>query len=87
MQGNTASGGILKMAGAVDSAQNPVLLTSHVGDSLVRLWELPTFADRGELRAADARALAAGLAGLIFTGDRGGTLKVWRWKAGAMPVG
>lgn len=48
----------------------------------VRLWELPTFAERGELSAVhDARALVAGgPAGLIVTGDKHGTVKVWKWK-------
>ena len=80
-------GGILKMAGAVDNGQTPVLLTSHNGESAVRLWELPSFADRGQLRASDPRALAAGFAGLMFSGDTQGNLKAWRWKAAAMPVG
>ncbi len=48
----------------------------------MRLWELPTFAERGELSAVhDARALVAGgPAGLIVTGDKHGTVKVWKWR-------
>ena len=89
MQGKPAQGGILKVAGAVDMAQSPILLTSHNGESAVRLWELPSFADRGQLRASDPRALAAGFAGMMFSGDKHGNLKAWRWKAAAaaMPVG
>ena len=44
-------GGVLAIAGALDSAQKPVLLASHNEDHVVRLWELPTFAERGELSA------------------------------------
>ncbi len=47
----------------------------------VRLWELPTFAERGELSAVhDARALVAGGPGLIVSGDKHGTVKMWKWK-------
>jgi len=44
----------------------------------VRLWELPTFAERGELSAVhDARALTAGsAAGLLVSGDKHGAVKV-----------
>ncbi|KAK9805382.1 hypothetical protein WJX73_009214 [Symbiochloris irregularis] len=86
-QGKPATGGILKMTGAVDSANNAVLLTSHNGEHAVRLWELPSFADRGQLRASDPRALGAGFAGMLFSGDMQGNLKAWRWKPAAMPVG
>ncbi len=44
-------GGVLAIAGALDGAQKPVLLASHNEDHMVRLWELPTFAERGELSA------------------------------------
>ncbi len=44
----------------------------------MRLWELPTFAERGELSAVhDARALTAGsAAGLLVSGDKHGAVKV-----------
>ena len=44
----------------------------------MRLWELPTFAERGELSAVhDARALTAGSAdGLLVSGDKHGAVKV-----------
>lgn len=47
-------GGVLAIAGALDAAQKPVLLASHNEDRVVRLWELPTFAERGELSAVGA---------------------------------
>ena len=46
----------------------------------MRLWELPTFSERGELSAVhDARALTAGsAAGLLVSGDKHGAVKVCR---------
>eukprot|EP00208_Stichococcus_sp_RCC1054_P002296 CAMPEP_0206138416 /NCGR_PEP_ID=MMETSP1473-20131121/3309_1 /ASSEMBLY_ACC=CAM_ASM_001109 /TAXON_ID=1461547 /ORGANISM="Stichococcus sp, Strain RCC1054" /LENGTH=420 /DNA_ID=CAMNT_0053531851 /DNA_START=427 /DNA_END=1689 /DNA_ORIENTATION=+ len=75
-------GGVLAIAGVADAVGTPVLLATHNDDHVVRLWELPTFAERGELSAVhDARALVAGgPAGLIVTGDKHGTVKVWKWK-------
>jgi hypothetical protein len=35
------------------------------------------------MQVHDARALTAGGAGLIVTGDKHGTVKVWQWKTGA----
>ena len=35
--------GVLKLAGTVDAAQTPVLLTSANGEGTVYLWELPSF--------------------------------------------
>lgn len=74
-------GGVLAMAGALDAKGTPVLLASHNEDRVIRLWELPTFAERGELSAVhDARTLVAGDPGVILTGDRHGTIKMWKWK-------
>lgn len=86
-KGEAIQGGILKLAGALDTSQQPVLLTSHNGENAIRLWDLPTFGDRGLLRSADTRALAAGFGHMLFSGDRQGNLKHWRWKAASMPVG
>ena len=44
-------GGVLAIAGTLDGQQKPVLLASHNEDHLCRLWELPTFAERGSLSA------------------------------------
>ena len=62
----------------MDPSQKPVLMASHLVEDIVRLWELPTFAERGELSAVrDARALgAASAAGLLVSGDKFGVVKV-----------
>ena len=54
-------GGVLALAGGPDAGAKPVLLTSHNDDGCVRLWDLPSFGERGHLPSVrDARALAAG---------------------------
>ena len=62
----------------MDPSQKPVLMASHLVENIVRLWELPTFAERGELSAVrDARALgAASATGLLVSGDKFGVVKV-----------
>lgn len=71
-------GGVLAIAGTMDASQKPVLMASHLVENNVRLWELPSFAERGELSAVrDARALGAGsAAGLLVSGDKFGVVKV-----------
>ena len=45
-------------------------------DHTMRLWDLPTFTERGELSAVkDARAIASG-GGLLVSGDKYGAAKV-----------
>lgn len=69
---------MLAIAGTLDPSQKPVLMASHLVEHNVRLWELPSFAERGELSAVkDARALGAGsAAGLLVSGDKYGVVKV-----------
>ena len=45
----TGYGGVLALGGTMDTEQRPVLLASHIADEVVRLWQLPDFAERGEL--------------------------------------
>lgn len=78
----TEFGGVLAIAGTLDGQQKPILLASHNEERVVRLWELPTFAERGELNSVhDARALTTGGPGYIVTGDKHGTVKMWQWLA------
>ena len=84
-QGKAA--GVLKLAGAVDGAQVPIILSSTNGEGIVYLWELPSFLERGQLRAHDPRALLATPAGFVLAGESNGDLKVWRWKPASMPLG
>lgn len=78
---------MLALAGGPDAGAKPVLLTSHNDDGCVRLWDLPSFGERGHLPSVrDARALAAGPGGLLISGDKFGNIKAWRWKAAPMPL-
>lgn len=73
--------GVLALAGTADPRNRAVLMASMNGERAVRLYELPTFADRGTLAdVANARALAGG-GGVLFSGDERGHVRVWRWKA------
>eukprot|EP00898_Chlorokybus_atmophyticus_P004148 jgi/Chlat1/4734/Chrsp30S04764 len=75
-------GGALALCGTVDAQNKPILLCAY-NDNSTRLWELPSFADRGSVYTlAEVRALGVGPAGTFFTGDSSGALKVWRWLPG-----
>ena len=76
-------GGILALGGTVDASGGALVAASHADDGQVRLWELPSFAEKGSLGGvADARALAFSPGGLVIVGDKRGVAKVWRWKTG-----
>ena len=76
-------GGILALGGTVDAKGGALVAASHADDGQVRLWELPSFAEKGSLGGvADARALAASPGGVVAVGDKRGNVKVWRWKTG-----
>ena len=73
--------GILKMVATTDPNNATVLMASHLSEGQVRLWELPSFAERGHLNAIkDARAMAALPGRMIAVGDQHGTVKVWQWR-------
>ena len=66
------------MAGVSDPAGTPVLMIYYVGDTSVKLYELPSFACRGVLvpvRMAEGGGLAARLGGgggRAGSGEEGG---------------
>ena len=77
-------GGVLALCGTVDARGGALVAASHVDAGQVRLWELPSFAEKGSLvGVADARALATSPGGVVAVGDKRGNVKVWRWKTGA----
>ncbi|CAK9199715.1 unnamed protein product [Sphagnum troendelagicum] len=79
--------GALKMCGCNDGAGKPVLLVSY-NDNIVRLYDLPTFSERGQLFSREeVRALHVGPGGLVFSGDSCGTVKVWRWTGVQLAAG
>ena len=84
----TGFGGILALGGTVDAKGGALVAASHADDGQVRLWELPSFAEKGALGGVvDARALAASPGGVVAVGDKRGNVKVWRWKTGVGGVG
>jgi WD40 repeat protein len=75
------------MCGCNDGAGKPVLLVSY-NDNIVRLYDLPTFSERGQLFSREeVRALQVGPGGLVFSGDSRGTVKVWRWTGVQLAAG
>lgn len=70
--------GILGFCGITDAEAKPILLCS-CNDNSVRLYELPSFNERGRIYAkAEVRTLQIGTGGLFFTGDAMGQLTVWK---------
>lgn len=82
----TEEHGVLKLYGIHDTQEKPVLLCA-CNDDTVRLYDLPTFRERGRIFSKqEVRAIAIGPEGLFFTGDATGELKVWKWAAKDVPV-
>ncbi|XP_039114925.1 zinc finger CCCH domain-containing protein 17 [Dioscorea cayenensis subsp. rotundata] len=73
--------GLLALGGMHDAQAKPVLLCS-CNDNVVRLYDLPSFTERGKIFSKDeVRAMQVGPGGLFFTGDGTGEVKVWKWSA------
>ena len=77
---NEGDEGLFKLHGMFDDDVKPMLLCSR-SDGSVRVYELPTFMERGRIFAKDhVRAIEAGRAGpYFFTGDWTGLVTVWKW--------
>ncbi|OVA02464.1 zinc finger protein [Macleaya cordata] len=71
--------GVLSLCGMHDAQGKPVLICS-CNDNTVRVYDLPSFNERGKIFAKEEiRAIQIGPGGLFFTGDGTGELKVWKW--------
>ncbi|ERN19403.1 hypothetical protein AMTRI_Chr09g42660 [Amborella trichopoda] len=71
--------GVLALCGMHDAQAKPVLLCS-CNDNTVRLYDLPSFNERGRLFSKEeVRAIQVGSGGLFFTGDGNGDLKIWKF--------
>ncbi|XP_024531223.1 zinc finger CCCH domain-containing protein 48 isoform X1 [Selaginella moellendorffii] len=73
--------GVTGMCGSVDSDGKPVLVCSY-RDSTVKVYGLPLFEERGALfSSAEVISLSSAAAGnnLVFSGDKQGAVKVWKW--------
>ncbi|CAL5367142.1 unnamed protein product [Camellia sinensis] len=79
--GKTGLKGLLTLCGMHDSEAKPVLLCS-CNDNSVRVYDLPSFCERGKIFAKqEVRSIQIGPGGLFFTGDGTGQVKVWNWLA------
>ncbi|KAL6131968.1 hypothetical protein ACLB2K_070340 [Fragaria x ananassa] len=72
---------LLTLCGMHDSEAKPVLLCA-CNDNTVRLYDLPSFSERGKIFSKqEIRAIQVGPGGLFFTGDGTGQVRVWKWLA------
>ncbi|XP_061348407.1 zinc finger CCCH domain-containing protein 48-like [Gastrolobium bilobum] len=73
--------GVLALCGMTDAKAKPILYCS-CRDNSVRMYEFPSFSERGRLFSQkDVRSLQIGpdRVVLVFTGDETGLLTVWKW--------
>lgn len=76
---HTEEHGLLALSGMHDAEDKPVLFCSS-NDNSVRIYDLPSFAERGRLFAKrEVWAIQVGPGGLFFTGDETGLVSVWKW--------
>ncbi|XP_045806478.1 zinc finger CCCH domain-containing protein 48-like [Trifolium pratense] len=65
---------------AMTDAEDKTILFCSCQDNSVRLYELPSFSERGRLFARqEVRSIEKGPGGLIFTGDATGLVTVSKW--------
>ncbi|KAJ0112218.1 hypothetical protein Patl1_00345 [Pistacia atlantica] len=70
--------GVLVLSGMNDADGQPVLLCA-CNDNSTRLYELPSFTERGRIFSKrEVREIQIGPDGLFFTGDGTGMLSVWK---------
>ncbi|XP_051122111.1 zinc finger CCCH domain-containing protein 17-like [Andrographis paniculata] len=72
--------GVIALAGIHDLEAKPILLCSYT-DNTVRLFELPTFSERGRIFSRHRIEVIRNdgdVEGLFFTGDASGELFVWK---------
>ncbi|XP_074282074.1 zinc finger CCCH domain-containing protein 48-like [Silene latifolia] len=78
--------GLLTLCGMYDSESKPIILCSS-NDNTVRLYDLPSFVERGKIFSKqEIRAIQGGPSGLFFTGDGNGQVRVWSWSTEAKPA-
>ncbi|XP_076901118.1 zinc finger CCCH domain-containing protein 48-like [Bidens hawaiensis] len=70
--------GVLAFCGTHDAEEKPILLCSCKDDG-VRIFDLPSFAERGRIYSRhDVKAIQVGPESLFFTGDAAGLVSVWK---------
>ncbi|KAG0472724.1 hypothetical protein HPP92_014581 [Vanilla planifolia] len=76
---HTEEHGALTLCGMHDAQAKPILFAS-CNDNIIRLYDLPSFNERGKIYSKEeVRAIQVGPGGLFFTGDGSGEIKVWKW--------
>ncbi|XP_019188078.1 PREDICTED: zinc finger CCCH domain-containing protein 48-like [Ipomoea nil] len=76
--------GVLALCGICDAEAKPILLCS-CNDNTIRLYDLPSFSERGRLFAKrEVRSVEIGVGGLFFTGDATGEVSVWKLQGEAI---
>ncbi|KAG0474461.1 hypothetical protein HPP92_014147 [Vanilla planifolia] len=76
---HTEEHGALTLCGMHDAQAKPILFAS-CNDNIIRLYDLPSFNERGKIYSKEeVRAIQVGPGGLFFTGDGSGDIKVWKW--------
>ncbi|KAL6191876.1 hypothetical protein ACLB2K_038265 [Fragaria x ananassa] len=76
---HTDEDGLLALSGMHDGEDQPLLFCSSK-DNSVRMYDLPSFDERGKLFAKrEVQAIQIGSGGLFFTGDETGGLSVCKW--------
>ncbi|KAG6435716.1 hypothetical protein SASPL_100591 [Salvia splendens] len=69
---------LMTLCGIHDAEVKPILLCSF-SDSTVRLYDLPSFTERGRIFSKRAvKVIRIGVNGLFFTGDGTGEVSIWR---------
>ncbi|XP_044982934.1 zinc finger CCCH domain-containing protein 17-like [Hordeum vulgare subsp. vulgare] len=74
---------VVAMDGTHDAGKKPVLLVSR-GDGVVRVYDLPSFKPRGQIRCnGEVTAMSLRTPGVAFTGDASGEVRVVKWTPAA----
>ncbi|XP_041998396.1 zinc finger CCCH domain-containing protein 63-like [Salvia splendens] len=78
---HTEEQGLITLCGMHDSESKPVLFCS-CNDNSVRVYDLPSFSERGMIFSKEeVRSIQIGPGGLFFTGDGSGQVRVWKWSS------
>ncbi|XP_022885598.1 zinc finger CCCH domain-containing protein 48-like isoform X2 [Olea europaea var. sylvestris] len=70
--------GVAALSGMTDAEAQPILFCSY-NDNTVRIYDLPSFNERGRIFSkGEVQVIQIGIGGLFFTGDATGQLSVWK---------
>ncbi|CAA2984561.1 zinc finger CCCH domain-containing 48-like isoform X2 [Olea europaea subsp. europaea] len=70
--------GVVALFGMTDAEAHSILFCSY-NDNTVRIYDLPSFNERGRIFSKQqVQVIQIGIGGLFFTGDAAGQLSVWK---------